>query len=826
MSRPTSSPPHSSPPHSSGPPDSARPADAGPAGSTSFVEGSAAPRFLAPFPPVDARAWREKVEADLKGADFDRALVHRTVDGLEVQPLYHPQNAAAADALAPPPGVAPHTRGTAVGSGDRTVALGIDARDPREANRRLLHGLGLGVGLPWLHLRPSEAPRAGTSAAPSSASESAPASVFESSAPHSKGGQSKGGQSRAVEVDGLDALDALLDGVEPEYIAFFVDGGAHTSAYTALFAAWARNRDRQLGALSGCWGFDPLACLAREGHLPGSLDGAWNQASRLVQLCRDLARDRAREAGESPVAEVSPAPASGTAEAQPATPTPWAALALRTDVYHDAGASPVQQLAYGLATGLEALRQLEQRGIRPLDTALQVWPVLAVDTEIFLEIAKLRAWRCLWTKLLTAAGAAEAAGVQTLHVRSSNVSATVVDPWVNLLRATAQTFVGTLAGADSILVGPYDRRLAGDEADSARRVAINTQHVLGQEGHLGRITDPAGGSWAIETLTEQLARAAWQEFREIEALGGMGQALVDGEIERRIAATVEARRKEIDRRRRLVVGVSAFPDLSKRESASGRAAPPTAAEPSSAPAPDPSRAAASQSPAGPTADQATWGDEPTLDWADPISWIDTIGELGVGRLSASLWSGRQATAPPLRPYLAAADFEALRLEVDRVGLEAGPRREAESDVFRRPAVFAARLGRPSESRARAEFTAGLVAAAGFVTVESEVDPAAESAPSGAEGSSAEARLADAFGRSGARVAVLCSTDERYPEWVPRFAAVLREAGAERLYLAGRPGDGEAEYRAAGVDGFLYLGCDVRSVLHDLAESILGEGGRS
>jgi methylmalonyl-CoA mutase len=137
------------------------------------------------------------------------------------------------------------------------------------------------------------------------------------------------------------------------------------------------------------------------------------------------------------------------------------------------------------------------------------------------------------------------------------------DPWVNLLRGTIATFGGAIGGAESITVLPHDTAW-GLPTDFSRRMARNIQLLAAEESNLGRVADPAGGSWYVESLTDQLAERAWKRFQEIEAGGGMATVLADGGVAAAIERTVAARAVRLANRRQPITGVSMFPNANEQ----------------------------------------------------------------------------------------------------------------------------------------------------------------------------------------------------------------------------------------------------------------------
>lgn len=298
------------------------------------------------------------------------------------------------------------------------------------------------------------------------------------------------------DFDAGDELTELLAGLDPE-VETVVEAYTHPLAVAAAFTA--------AGAPRGGVVCDPPAVRMSLGD-DADVDRLY---TRLAELVGDTASSVRR-----PVLVAS---------------TP----------YHEAGASAVEELALVLSGAVEALRRLESLAIPPADTAAALRFAVSLGDDLFLEIAKLRAARLLWSKVTRTAGLPDAAAEMRLHTRTSRKHLADDDPWTHLLRGTVETFAAAVGGAGSIAVVPCDE-LAGPGEPWSRRLAVNIQHILGEEAHLGRLVDPVGGSYAVEHLTDDLARAAWELFREIEGRGGLVASLADGWVTERLATTETA----------------------------------------------------------------------------------------------------------------------------------------------------------------------------------------------------------------------------------------------------------------------------------------------
>ncbi|GAA2780967.1 methylmalonyl-CoA mutase small subunit [Crossiella cryophila] len=474
------------------------------------------------------------------------------------------------------------------------------------------------------------------------------------------------------------ALPQVLDGVYLDLAPIVLDAGADTEAAAEALFALAAQRGVADTELTGNLGADPLGLRARTG------------ADTDVPAAAALA---ARVAAKYPGLR---------------------ALTVDATVFHDAGGSDAEELGASLAVATAYLRALTEAGL-DIDAAFgQLEFRYAATADQFLTIAKFRAARRLWARVGEVCQASEPA--QRQHAVTSTAMMTARDPWVNMLRTTLACFGAGVGGADSVTVQPFDACL-GLPDDFARRIARNTQSLLVEESHVARVIDPAGGSWYVERLTEDLATAAWAFFTEIERAGGFETALADGLIESRLTATQAKRAKRIAHRKDAITGVSEFPNLTEK-----------------LPVRQPN-------PAPPT------GGLPRVRYAQ--------------------------------------DFEDLRTAAD--------------NAPQRPTVFLATIGSVAAYTARSTFAGNLFQAGGIAT------------PDSGPGTDA-AQIAAAFKDSGASVVCLCGNDKAYAEHAAPIAEALKAAGAQRIWLAGKPGERAESDKAAGIDDYIFAGCDALGVL--------------
>jgi len=220
-------------------------------------------------------------------------------------------------------------------------------------------------------------------------------------------------------------------------------------------------------------------------------------------------------------------------------------------VVHDQGASDVQELGYAMSVGTQALRALAGDGVPVDDAAALIEFRLAVTDEQFPSIAKLRAARRLWARVLELSGAVSRDMRQ--HAVTSRPMMSTYDPWVNMLRTTVAAFAAGVGGADAVTVLPFDGPLGRPDA-FGRRIARNTSALLIAESHVARVADPAGGSYAVEKLTDDLAVAAWELFGRLDEGADLAPL---------IAAAAAQRDRQVATRVRPITGLSEFPNLSE-----------------------------------------------------------------------------------------------------------------------------------------------------------------------------------------------------------------------------------------------------------------------
>lgn len=323
-------------------------------------------------------------------------------------------------------------------------------------------------------------------------------------------------------------LDRLLEGVFIELAPVILDAGAQFGAAAeAVLALVAGTDDAQRATLSIDLGADPLTAPLSGLPAPG-LD--------------EVTRVAANIAGSTGVR----------------------AITVDGPAFHNRGANAAWELAGALGAAVEYVRALIDAGIQVADALRQISFRLVADDDQFLTIAKFRAARRLWARVAEVLGQPDS-GAATVHAVTSLPMMTQRDPWVNMLRTTLAAFGAGVGGADTVAVLPFDVAIPsgfpGISGSFARRIARNTQLLLLEESHIGRVLDPAGGSWYVEELTEGLAAQAWSHFQDIESRGGFTAA--GDHVAEQIEQVRARRADDIAHRRTPVTGINEFPNLAE-----------------------------------------------------------------------------------------------------------------------------------------------------------------------------------------------------------------------------------------------------------------------
>lgn len=704
--------------------------------------------------------WKARAEKLLNGAAFEQKLVTGTYEGISLQPLYQEEDMKDLPHIANIPGQAPYVRGTrenGYAMQPWEVCQELAYETPEAFNQAARYDVKRGQTM--LNLALDTASVSGMDA--------------DQAEPWQVG---HGG----VSLSTLEDVEQAFKGIDLGKIPLLVQAGSVGLAAVALVAAHMEKQGQDLAQLRGCIGADPLGELVKIGTLPVSMDTAYDSLAQTTRWAKTNA---------------------------PQLQT----ILVNENVYHDGGASAAEELAFAIATGVEYLRELDARDVDIDDAAVRMRFSFSIGSHFFMEIAKLRAARMLWANVVEAFGGSEEARQMTIHTRTSARTKTVHDPYVNMLRSTTEAFAGIIGGTDSLHVSPFDEAIRPAD-EFSRRIARNTQLILQNEAHLTKVADPAGGSWYIESLTDELAEKAWALFQQIEACGGMFRALQDELPQTKVAEVAAKRQANINRRKDKMVGTNSYPNLQETTVPALTAEQIAAMQDERRSAVAKHRAAVDQAKLPKKLDVVRQAMAHVSTCREVCAKPDgsnnsalvveaAITAVLAGATLGDLIRGPFATEderPDIQPIQIqrdAASFEELRANAERYKQKNGAY----------PGVFLAKLGAVLQYKARADFAAGFVEAGGFQTLESPGFTTVEEA-------------AQAVMAADACLTVICSHDELYPEMVPVLAKRIKEANPQiTVWLAGRPTPEQAAiYKQAGVDDFIYMGANCADMLAHLS----------
>lgn len=689
------------------------------------------------FPTPTFEAWRAQAEATLAGVPFGEKLVTRTGEGIDIQPIYRREDLAGISNLDTLPGQPPFVRGTRA-ENSWEIAQEIPYGFPKEFNEALRNDLERGQTA--VNITLDQATRHGLDPDLATPGEAGLC---------------------GVSITTAGDFARLLDGVDVEKTPLFIQGGSAALPIYALLLAHFRLAKKNPATLQGALEHDPLGELVSDGSLPHSFKQAFDQMALVTR----------RAIRETPK---------------------FATIAVRARATHDAGGNAVQELAFALAMGVEYLREMESRGLGVNDTAPRIRFAFSIGADFSMAIAKFRAARLLWARVVSASGGGVESQKMRIHARTSLWNRSTLDPYVNMLRGTTEAFAAVAAGYDSLHVGAFDEVVRPPD-EFSRRIARNTQIILRDECHFDHVADPAGGSYYVEVLTDRLARKAWTLFQQVEKEGGMAQALANNFPQKLVNETAAKKIEAVAQRRSSLIGVNVYANSREQPPATPDLEPDARRKKRAAYAAD-HRASPGQ--AAQAAVMARLGQ--ILESApDQIAGaaIEAAAEgATLGELSRTL-RARDGAAPKVAPLpvrRGAEPFEKLRTALAAAG---------------KPKVFLVNMGPLRQYKLRADFATGFFQAGGFDVLENRGFSTVEAA-------------AEAAQKSGAPVVVICSTDETYPELVPPLVRRIKGARPRCVVvLAGCLKERVGAFKAAGVDEFIHVRANCYETLRAIAGKI-------
>ncbi len=698
------------------------------------------------FPVPSFEEWKKQVEADLKGELFDKKLLTKTYEEITLQPLYTSYDIKDLPQVNNLPGFQNFLRGNSA-SGfngrDWEIAQEYNQALPEELNEALRYDLQRGLNS--INIVLDNPTMLGLDA-----------------------DQSKSGEvgKDGLSISGVRKMQVLFKDIDLTEYPININGGFSALPITLLFKAYADETRRSLMNIKGSITSDPYDYLLTKGTLPISLNQIFDEMKLATELMIK-SNSALKTIGVSGLA------------------------------FNNSGANAVQELAFTLATAVEYLNEIISRGLKVEYVAKKIKFTFGVGSFYFMEVAKLRAARMLWSKILEAFGVSEENRKMFIHCKTTEFNQTYFDPYVNMLRTTTEAFSAIVGGADSIHTNPFDESF--NQSDNfSRRIARNTQIILKEESHFDQVIDPAGGSYFVEKLTDDIANAAWKLFQSIEEKGGMINAIQSGFVQEEISKVAEAKKKDFAKRKSILVGTNMYANP-KEELAELKSINYDEIYKKRVEYIQKYRITGEDKKhKSILAKLQRIADTKTYDLIDDAVEAFLEGA-SIGEISTSIRASAEKgiSVKPLKQFRLAEMFEELRVAAENFKKKNGCK----------PKIFLATMGPLKQFKARADFSRAFFEVGGFEVVYPNGFATTDEAVSAAIESKAQA-------------VVICSTDDTYPELVPQIVKGIKGKSKDvSVILAGYPKDQIEEHKKSGVDDFIFLGADAHQILSSLLKRI-------
>ncbi|XRG80553.1 methylmalonyl-CoA mutase family protein [Rossellomorea sp. GAMAL-10_SWC] len=665
--------------------------------------------LFAEFPKPTVQEWRDVVEKSLKGATIEEKLVTKTYEEIILKPMYGEEDIANYPYLNAQPGEFPFVRGTSEqGYLEKPweISQELDCSSPVEFNRVAKHDLDKGQTMLKIQLNES----------------------FETNLKNNN-------SNKGLILTSINDFRIAFQNINLEEVPLYIETVNGGQAFFGSFIAYLQQQNYDFNKINGFIGMDPISNLVKEGTLPYSLENAYKM-----------------------MAEITKWSARHTANLRN--------ILVQSHPYHDAGGNAVQELAFAISTGLEYLREMDNQQIPLDDAATKILFSFSVGSNFFMEIAKLRAARMIFARMLKELGGNEASQKMQIHSRTSSWTKTIYDPYVNILRGTVEAFAGVIGGSDSLHVSPFDESIKSSD-EFSRRIARNTHLILEKESNLSKVADPAGGSWYIESLTYSLAEKAWELFQKIEEKGGMVKAIQEGFPQALVRQVAEEKSSNIKNRKDKFIGTNIYPNLNE-----------TVLEKKELDRKEVQGIKENiESSSEHFVLQSGCSIEDIIDAANDGVTISNI-------LNAmNLVESELPRVNPLNIHRGAQPYESLRQNSQSYKNSTGE--------F--PTVFVANFGQVAAYKPRTDFVTDFFEVGGFKVLQNK-------------GFSSIDDVINSFKKSESKIAVICSTDDQYSEVVPSLTNQIKTINPyAKVLLAGKPSiDDMNLYKEVGIDDFIHI----------------------
>jgi methylmalonyl-CoA mutase len=530
----------------------------------------------------------------------------------------------------------------------------------------------------------------------------------------------------------------------------------------ALYSAFLKSNNIDSSTCSGGLLIDPLEYYEKSGYLITPIEGIFNRLYNTIMLAGHYL----------PLFSV---------------------ISINGSQYSNFGANAVQELAFIIAKTVTYIREMLNRGLNIDSIAQKITLSLSLGQNFFMEIAKLRAVRWLWAKIIKSFGGNEQSQKVKIHAFATGINKSTLDTYNNILRNTSESIEAILGGADVIHLRNFDE-LFGCPGDISNRITRNILNVLKEECNLTATVDPGGGSWYLETLTEELAQKSYKLFQEIESKGGYLESLKIGFPQEIVGKVLKERVSNIYTRKNTLVGVNKYPNIYEE--------------------PLKTKEINLEKIAGSRYEELNniLNNRNNLILGKKLEKLQKAFKEGSDeRFKLSLDCAEAgATIGEIEFYtnfeengkLIINDFEEKRLSkgFEELRLQALSYKDKKGSF---PRVFLANIGSINQYKARVDFCLDAFLVGGFE-------------PIIGEGYSDALTAAKAALDCESKLIVICSSDDLYPNFVPPFVEHIKKHNSSiQIILAGYPVENIEQFRSAGVDEFIHLKSNIYELMTKL-----------
>lgn len=446
-------------------------------------------KLFSEFNPTGTEAWEEKILTDLKGADYAKRLITKTIEGIDIKPYYRKEDLQNLDHLMMNPGEFPFVRTNNSADNFSEIRQDIQVNSFAEAGKEAINAVNKGVSSVAFNL------------------------------------------SNKQDIS-YEEFTLLVDSIDIEAIEINFLNGYVSQKVLSHILKYIDEKGLDSNKIRGSVDYDPLGNKTITGKCHSHKNGDCKFSDMFVNLLNLTEKSLPK----------------------------FAVLTVNAHHFRNSGSSAVQEVAFAVAMGSDYLDKAQKAAVDIDKTASKMKFSFGISSDYFMEIAKIRAARLVWAKIVEAYGVKDKRSCD-MYIHSSNCdwNKTAYDPYVNVLRSTTEAMSAVLGGTDSLTVKPFDQSFEKPD-EFSKRIARNIQIILRDEAYFDKAVDPSGGSYFIENLTNGIAEHAWELFQEIENEGGYHIALDKGIIKSKVDDIAQKRDMNIAQRREILLGTNQYPN--------------------------------------------------------------------------------------------------------------------------------------------------------------------------------------------------------------------------------------------------------------------------